>query len=186
VEFLLEIGIGYNSELQQFENIHDSQVEGYPLKEFIDNYYSMEFQEFRKKVHRLLHLEVDNSGYLVYSNIKLSIRDLAFFANKEMKFIRELQSGREKGNWVKSICKDVNITTSQTSIIADFIDSTIRDENLTSKDIIMLKYLKRVGQDLYHIYKIFHSVDVRDKNYLFHIVNVYSEGFFGQNEDCRH
>jgi hypothetical protein len=37
--------------------------------------------------------------------------------------------------------------------------------------------------NLYHIYKIFNSIDVKDKKSLLNIVNVYSEGFFGQNED---
>jgi hypothetical protein len=55
---------------------------------------------------------------------------LAFFANKEQKFVRELQDGREKGDWVKTVGKDVSITTSQTDIIANFIDRVIRNESL--------------------------------------------------------
>jgi hypothetical protein len=44
----------------------------------------------------------------------------------------------------------------------------------------MLKFLKKVDFRNYSIYKIF---DVRNKKLLISRVNVYSEGFFGQNED---
>ena len=44
----------------------------------------------------------------------------------------------------------------------------------------MLKYLDNHS---FSIYKIFNSVDVRDKKSLFHKINAYADGFFGQNED---
>ena len=176
-------GIDYNTELQQFENINNSQVRGYPLGEFINDYYTMDFQEFRFKFNDQLGCELYDSGYLVHYGIMLPIRDLAFFANKELKFIKELRTGKERGNWVKTVCRDVRITTSQTNVVADFIDRTISDENLSLSDIIMLKYLKRVDQQVFSIYKIFNSADVRDKKSLLHIVNGYADGFFGQNED---
>jgi hypothetical protein len=47
----------------------------------------------------------------------------------------------------------------------------------------MLKYLKRIDQQRFSIYKIFNSVDVRDKNALRYTINTYVDGFFGQNED---
>jgi hypothetical protein len=113
----------------------------------------------------------------------MPIRDLAYFASKEKKFGKEISKGRERGTWVKTIQQNVDITTSQTSIIADFIANVIKDENLNPNDIIMLKYLQMVDTDNYSIYKIFKSVDVKDKLNLLHIINVYADGFFGKNED---
>ena len=59
----------------------------------------------------------------------------------------------------------------------------IEQEKLEQCDIIMLKYLKRIDQQRFALYKIFNSVDVRDKNSLFYTINTYADGFFGQNED---
>ena len=104
-----------------------------------------------------------NSIIIPWQENKLPIRDLAFFANRENKFAKELQQGRERGTWVKTVYKDLNITTSQINIITDFIDQTIKDENLNGSDIIMLKYLKRLDQERCSIFKIFSSIDAKDK-----------------------
>ena len=92
----------------------------------------------------------------------MPIRDLAYFAKKEMKFAEVLRVGRERGNWVKTIPLDVAITTSQTDLVMDFIKKTIKNEKLQLSDIIMLKYLKRVDHNDYSLHKIFKSVDVRE------------------------
>ena len=107
----------------------------------------------------------------------------AFFANNQLKFLEALQSGHQRGNWVKTVARDVNITTHQTNIVSYFIDSVIEQEDLEQCDIIMLKYLKRIDQQRFSIYKIFNSVDVRDKSALRYTINTYADGFFGQNED---
>lgn len=64
---------------------------------------------------------IDDKGRIVNHGEILTIRDLAFFANKAKKFASELQYGRERGNWVKTVYKNVDITTSQTDIVTDFI-----------------------------------------------------------------
>ena len=46
----------------------------------------------------------------MYQQQKLPIRDLAFFGNKAKKFANELQHGRERGNWIKTVSKNVKIT----------------------------------------------------------------------------
>ena len=43
--------------------------------------------------------------------------------------------------------------------------------------------VKRIDQQRFPIYKIFNSVDVRDKKSLVYTINTYADGFFGQNED---
>ena len=47
----------------------------------------------------------------------------------------------------------------------------------------MLKYLQMVDSGNFSIFKIFKSVDVKDKKALIHTINVYADGFFGKNED---
>jgi hypothetical protein len=79
--------------------------------------------------------------------------------------------------------QDVEITTSQTGVVIDFINHSIEYEELEPNDIVMLKYLKKIDKQSFSIYKIFNSVDVRDKQSLFHKINSYADGFFGQNED---
>jgi hypothetical protein len=48
-----------------------------------------------------------------------------YFASKEKKYAKELSEGRERGKWVKTAHLDVDITTSQTTIISKFIDTVI-------------------------------------------------------------
>ena len=69
------------------------------------------------------------------------------------------------------------------NIISSFIEDVIEQEQLQQSDIIMLKYLKRIDQQRFSLYKIFSSVDVRDKKSLLYSINTYADGFFGQNED---
>jgi hypothetical protein len=76
-----------------------------------------------------------------------------------------LREGRERGTWVNTIYQDVEITTSQTSVVVDFVNKSIDVEDLKSNDIIMLKYLKKIDDHVYSVYKIFNSVDVRDKDW---------------------
>jgi hypothetical protein len=113
----------------------------------------------------------------------MSIRNLAYFANKEKKFAKELSEGRDRGVWVNTVHQDIKITTSQTNVVMDFVNQSIDYEELKSNDIIRLKYLKKIDNHSFSIYKIFNSVDVRDKKSLFHKINTYSDGFFGQNKD---
>jgi hypothetical protein len=134
----------YDLQVQQFKNSKDPTLEGYPLQNFIDDYYKMNLERFRRRLKDLIGCILDDKGRVVYHGEILTIRDLAFFANKARKFASELQYGRERGNWVKTVCRDVSITTSQTDIISDFIKHTIIVENLSNNDIIMLKYLKRI------------------------------------------
>ena len=47
----------------------------------------------------------------------------------------------------------------------------------------MLKYLKRIDQQRYSLFKIFKSIDVKDKQSLIFQLNGYADGFYGQNED---
>ncbi len=43
--------------------------------------------------------------------------------------------------------------------------------------------MQRIHGESYAIYKIFKSIDVKDRQKLFHTINLYADGFFGQNED---
>ena len=177
------VGIVYDAGLQLFKDKNDQSRSGYPLRAFIDDYYKLDLDIFKEKVLNLIGCDIDHRGCVLYQEKKLPIRDLAFFANKENKFAKELQQDRERGTWVKTVYKDLNITTSQINIITDFIDQTIKDENLNGSDIIILKYLKRLDQERCSIFKIFSSIDVKDKKLLESKLNTYADGFFGQNED---
>ena len=189
-------GIKYNSNSQQFDTQnYEIELNGfiqilaggtYFLFEFISDYYEMDFTKFRAKFNKKLRRKINEEGYIKSidgSKEQLSIRDLAFFANKERKFGREVEMGRERGNWIKTICYNVSITTSQTDVIIDFVNTIIDIEELRFQDIIMLKLLKQVGDRSYAIYKIFKSVDVREKQDLFLGLNVFADGFFGKNDD---
>ncbi len=185
-----DFGISFNYELLQFERkkLNNPRVlleEGiYPLADFILDYYEMDYSEFKVKFERLLDCKLNASGYILgMDNKTMSIRNLAYFANKEKKFPKELSEGRDRGVWVNTIHQDIRITTSQTNVVMDFVNKSIDYEELKSNDIIMLKYLKKIDNHSFSIYKIFNSVDVRDKKSLFHKINVYADGFFGQNED---
>ena len=133
---LLDFGMVYDSQAQQFKNSKDHTLEGYPLQDFVDDYYKMDLHRFRQKLEDFIGCILDDKGRIVYHGEILTIRDLAFFANKARKF---------------AVYKNVDITTSQTDIVTDFIKNTIIVENLSSNDIIMLKYLKRVDQQRYSI-----------------------------------
>jgi hypothetical protein len=161
-----------------------SEEGAYPLAEFILDYYEMEFNDFKLKLERLLDCKLNDSGYILgIDNKTMSIRNLAYFANKEKKFAKELSEGRDRGVWMNTIHQDIRITTSQTSMVMDFVNQTIDYEELKLNDIIMLKYLKKIDNQSFSIYKIFSSVDVKDKKSLFHKINAYADGFFGQNKD---
>jgi hypothetical protein len=176
---LESFGIEFNSRLERFET--DSGV--YKLSEFQHDYYNMDFEEFDEKLHAKLGCRLSSDGYVVYRGSKFPVKNIAFFANYQLKFLEALQTGHQKGNWVKTVARDVNITTHQTNIVSYFIDSVIEQEDLQQSDIIMLKYLKRIDQQRFSIYKIFNSVDVRDKKSLVYTINTYADGFFAQNED---
>ena len=94
-----------------------------------------------------------------------------------------MSEGRERGTWVNTTHQDIEITTAETAVMIDFINQSIDYEELKPNDIIMLKCLKKIDKQSFAIYKIFNSVDVRDKQSLFHKINAYADGFFGQNED---
>ena len=81
----------------------------------------------------------------------MSIRDLSYFANKEKKFAKELSEGRERGTWVNTTHQDVEITTSQTGVVIDFINQSIECEELEPNDIVMLKYLKKIDKQSFSI-----------------------------------
>lgn len=182
-------GITYNTDIQRFEKkLNNSKLlskeESYPLVEFFSDYYEMNFPEFKEKLKNRLGCTLNEKGYLIGLDNEqlLPIRNLAYFASKENKFAKEL-GGRERGEWIKTIYKDIGITTSQTNIIAGFINQTINGENLNSNDVIMLKYLKKIDKQTFSIYKVFNSVDVKEKKSLIRIINLYADGFFGQNND---
>ena len=64
--------------------------DGYPLAEFVLHYYEMEFGNFKRKFERLLHIKLNESGFIVGKDKLMSIRNLSYFANKEKKFAKEL------------------------------------------------------------------------------------------------
>jgi hypothetical protein len=84
---------------------------------------------------------------------------------------------------VNTTHQDLEITTSQTAAVIDFINQSIEYEELEPNDIVMQKNLKKIDKQSFSNYKIFNSVDVRDKQSLFHKMKAYADGFFGQNED---
>ena len=172
-------GLDFNTALRGFSALEAGE-EIYHLDDFISDYYEMDLLDFRRNFESRLGCKLNENGYILGMTREdlMPIRNLAYFANKERKFAKELGEGRERGNWVKTIHQDVGITTSQTDIVADFINSTIINEGLNLNDIILLRYLKRADRQAYSIYKIFSSVDVR-----LHKINGYADGFFGRNED---
>ncbi len=180
---LADIGIVYDVSDQVFRSSDELLLLGYPLREFVSDYYEADINSFRSKLKDLINCRLNPRGYLVYGENNLPIRDLAFYANKAKKFANELQHGREKGNWVKTMGNNLSITTSQTELVTDFIKQTISAEKLEKNDIIMLKYLKKVDHQRYSMLKIFSSIDVKDLQLLILQLNRYAEGFFGQNQD---
>jgi hypothetical protein len=102
-----DFGIDYDESSQRFGDVL-SEDPNYPLVEFINDYYEMDFGDFQVKFEKLLDCTLNNKGY----DQELPIRDLAYFAKKEIKFAEVLRAGRERGNWVKTIPLDVAITTS--------------------------------------------------------------------------
>ena len=115
------VGIVYDAGLQLLKDKNDQSRPGYPFKEFIDDYYKLDLDIFKEKGFKMIGFIIDDRSYILYQENKLPIRDLALFTNKETKFAEELQQGRERGTWVKTVYKDINITTSQINIITDFI-----------------------------------------------------------------
>ena len=110
------VGIVYDASLQLFKARNDQSGTGFPLKEFIDDYYKLDLDAFKRKFSNVVGCTIDDRGDVLYQENKLPIRDLAFFANKANKFAKELQQGRERGTWVKTVYKDINITTSQKNL----------------------------------------------------------------------
>ena len=115
-------GIAYNTAIQRFEKkLNNSKLlsdkEIYPLAEFISDYYEMDFTEFKEKLKNRLGCTLNEKGYLIGLDNEqlLPIRNLAYFASKENKFDKEL-GGRERGKWIKTIYKDIGITTSQANL----------------------------------------------------------------------
>lgn len=169
-----EVGIGYKS--LRLYNINDPKAPGYLLSDFLEDYYQFEFQAFRVRFYEKILNPLNSDGYLANGEKRMPIRDLAYF-------VKELNAGLERGKWVKSVFRNVNISTSHVNIIAEFIDTVIRNERLRMSDIIMLKYLKRMNSQVFSMLKIFSSVDVRDKQSLLNKIVTYADGFFGTNED---
>ena len=143
-------GIKFNSSSQQFDSQHfEIELNGfthilsggtYCLQEFITDYYELDFSKFISKFNQKLRRSISEEGFIKSidgSVEQLPIRDLAFFANRERKYGRELAMGRERGNWIKTIGYNVNITTSQTDVIIDFVNTIIQSETLRLKDIII-------------------------------------------------
>ena len=63
----------------------------YSLVDLVDDYYQLEFSDFKKKFEYRLRCKMNDAGYLVGINEILPIRDLAYFANKEKKYNREVE-----------------------------------------------------------------------------------------------
>ena len=72
---LLCLGIVYVVHLQQFKNSDDPTMEGYPLKDFINDYYKMDLDSFRQKLEDLIESVLGSQGYIVYHGEKLPIRE---------------------------------------------------------------------------------------------------------------
>ena len=141
-------GINFNSVSQEFDTQQiEIEVNGfthilsggtYGVEEFITDYYELDFGHFRSKFYYKLKRKVDEKGFIKTidrSTKKLPIRDLAFFANKERKYGRQVQIGRNRGNWIKTICYNVSITTSHTDVIIHFVNTIIQGEKLRNQDI---------------------------------------------------
>ena len=103
-------GLDFNTAILGFENqAQYSREEIYHLDEFISDYYEMELLDFRRKFEGRLGCKLNGDGYILGLTREdlMPIRNLAYFANKERKFAKELGEGRERGNWVKTIHQDV-------------------------------------------------------------------------------
>jgi hypothetical protein len=132
---LNDYGIEFNPALHRFNKKLNnpallSEEGGYPLAEFVSDYYEMDFSDFKEKFERLLGCNLNEKGYIIGKDRSMSIRDLSYFANKEKKFAKELSEGRERGAWVNTTHQDVEITTSQTAVVIDFINQSIEYEEL--------------------------------------------------------
>lgn len=57
---LLDFGIVYDSQVQQFKNSKDPTLEGYSLHNFIDDYYKMSLDRFRQKLKDLIGCILDD------------------------------------------------------------------------------------------------------------------------------
>ncbi len=134
---LSNVNILYDYKLQVFLKCDNPTLEVYLLQEFISDFYEMELSKFKRKLKEKLDVHI-NRGFIIEDDHKLSLRDLTWYANKERKFAREMQKGRESGHWVKTLSVDVSMTTSQTEVVFDFVNRSIQSENLNLNDVIML------------------------------------------------
>ena len=87
---LESFGIEFNSRLTE------SGV--YKLDEFKHDYYNMDFEDFDEKLHAKLGCRLSTDGYVVYRGSKFPVKNIAFFANYQLKFVETLQTGHQKGN----------------------------------------------------------------------------------------
>ena len=71
------VGVVYDAGLQIFKDKNDQSRPGYPLRVFIDDYYKLDLDIFKEKVLNLIGCDIDDRGYVLYQEKKLSIRDLA-------------------------------------------------------------------------------------------------------------
>ena len=83
----------------------------YPLVEFVNYYYQMNFCDFQVKFEKLLDCTLNNKGYVICYDQVMPKWDLAYFAKKEIKFTKELRVGS------KTVPYDVEIKTSQTDLV---------------------------------------------------------------------
>lgn len=163
-ELMNEYGIKFDSSSKQFDSRgFESKLNGYfgcaergtySMQELLSEYYRMGLKTFRLKFQCNVKRQLTSRRYVKSINHpekRLPIRDLIFFANKEKKFIQELAEGRSRGNWVKTIPYNASITTSNTDIVSQFVDTVIQREQLRPDDIIMLKFLKHVSQQSYAV-----------------------------------
>jgi hypothetical protein len=118
-------------------------------------------------------MEFKDLSERLHTKLDVCIIEFSFLFQQELKFANELKLDRQKGNWVKTVVRDVNIKAHQTDIFV------IEQEDLQQCEIIMLKYLERIDQQRFTIYKIFNIVDVRDKNALRYTINTYADRLFG-------
>ena len=74
------------------------------MADFILDYYEMEFLDFQQKFENRLGCKINERGYIMGLNNRhlLPIRNMAYFANKENKFAKELGVGRRRVlEWVE-------------------------------------------------------------------------------------
>jgi hypothetical protein len=50
----------------------------------------MDFEDFKEKLHSKLGCSLSPDGFVVYQGSKLPLKNLAFFANNQLKFVKEL------------------------------------------------------------------------------------------------